>query len=89
MKLPLDMFLRDHVFHLERALVFSKTNGDGLSELGAKPGFYLDGIYLSPGLRYKENVLVLDYEAVRTTSRLFWVPKNFLLPGLQNRHFLT
>ena len=30
---------------------------------------------MSPGLRYKGSLLILDYEALRTRSHLYWVPK--------------
>ena len=39
-----------------------------------KPGFFA-GWHLAPGLRYRGNLLIVDYEAVRTRAHLHWIPK--------------
>ena len=56
------------------ALVFFKAKGDGLSEACTKPGIFA-GWRISPGMKYKGSVLVLDYESLRNRSHLYWVPK--------------
>ena len=54
--------------------MFYKAKGDGLSEASTKPGIFA-GWHMSPGMKYKGSLLVLDYEALRNRSHLYWVPK--------------
>ena len=56
------------------ALVFYRAKGDGLAEPTTKPGLFV-GWHLSAGLRFKGNLLIIDYEATRTRAHLHWVPK--------------
>ena len=55
------------------ALVYYRAKGD-IGEPTTKPGLFA-GWHLSPGLRYKGNLQIIDYEAVRNRSHLHWVPK--------------
>ena len=56
------------------ALVFYRSKGDGMAEPTTKPGLFA-GWHLAPGLRYKGNVKILDYESVRERSHLHWQPR--------------
>ena len=56
------------------ALVFYRSKGDGMAEPTTKPGLFA-GWHLAPGLRYKGNVKILDYETVRERSHLHWQPR--------------
>ena len=58
------------------ALVFYKAKGDWLSEASAKPGIFA-GWTISPGMRYKGSLLVLDYESLRNRSHLYGCPSRF------------
>ena len=49
------------------SLVFYKAKGGELSEVNTKP--------ISPGVKYKGSILVLDYQSLRNRSHLYWVPK--------------
>ena len=55
------------------ALVYYRSKGD-LGEPTTKPGIFA-GWHVSPGLRYKGNLQIIDYEAVRTRAHLHWIPK--------------
>ena len=55
------------------ALVYYRAKGD-LGEPTTKPGIFA-GWHLAPGLRYRGNILIVDYEAVRTRAHLHWIPK--------------
>ena len=55
------------------ALVYYRAKGD-LGELTTKPGLFA-GWHLQPGFRYRGNLLIVDYEAVRTRAHLHWIPK--------------
>ena len=56
------------------ALVFYRVKAEGIAEPSTKPGLFC-GWHLSPGLRYRGNLVVLDYEAVRQRSHLHWNAK--------------
>ena len=56
------------------ALVFYRVKAEGIAEPSTKPGLFC-GWHLSPGLRYRGNLMVLDYEAVRQRSHLHWNAK--------------
>ena len=56
------------------ALVFYRARGDGMAAATTKPGLFI-GWHLSPGLRYRGNLLLLDYESIRGRNHLYWVPK--------------
>ena len=51
------------------ALVFYRAKGDGMSEPTTSPGLFA-GWRIDSGLRYRNVVQVLDYEAVRQRSHL-------------------
>ena len=54
--------------------MFDKAKGDGISEPSTRPGIFA-GWHVSPGLKYKGSLLILDYGALRARSHLYWVPK--------------
>ena len=56
------------------ALVFYRSKGDGMAEPTTRPGLFA-GWHLSPGLRYRGNVKILDYESVRERGHLHWQPR--------------
>ena len=56
------------------ALIFYRAKSDGMAEPTTRPGLFV-GWNLSPGLRYRGNLLIVDYEAARTRAHLHWVPK--------------
>eukprot|EP00435_Cladocopium_sp_Y103_P021086 s1173_g5.t1 len=55
------------------ALALYRSKGGGMAEPTTRPGLFA-GWHLAPGLRYKGNVKVLDYEAVRGRPHLHWEP---------------
>ena len=55
------------------ALVYYRAKGD-LGEPTTKPGLFA-GWHLAPGLRYRGNLLIVDFEAVRTRAHLHSIPK--------------
>ena len=56
------------------ALIFYRAKGDGMAEPTTKPGLFA-GWKLESGLRYRDAVLVLDYDATRHRAHLHWQPK--------------
>ena len=56
------------------ALVFYRSRGDGMASPTTKPGLFI-GWHLSPGLRYRGNLMVIDYDAIRGRNHLYWVPR--------------
>ena len=55
------------------ALIFYRAKGDGMAEPTTKPGLFA-GWKLESGLRYRDAVLVLDYDATRHRAHLHWQP---------------
>ena len=55
------------------ALVYYRAKGD-LGEPTTKPGLFA-GWHLAPGLRFRGNLLIVDYESTRTRAHLHWIPK--------------
>ena len=73
------------------ALVFYRSRGDGMASPTTRPGLFI-GWHLSPGLRYRGNLMVIDYDAIRGRSHLYWVPrilheKEAFLPPMQHVEF--
>ena len=56
------------------ALVFYRAKNDGMSEPTTKPGLFA-GWKLESGMKFRDSILVLDYEATRHRTHLHWVPK--------------
>ena len=56
------------------ALIFYRAKSDGMAEPTTKPGMFA-GWKLESGLRYRDAVLVLDYDATRHRAHLHWQPK--------------
>ena len=56
------------------ALVFYRSRGDGMASPTTRPGLFI-GWHLSPGLRYRGNLMVIDDGAIRGRNHLYWVPR--------------
>ena len=59
------------------ALVYYKCKGDGLSEPTTKPGLFA-GWKLESDWRYKDVMLILDYEAVRHQKHKYNEPLDIM-----------
>ena len=57
------------------ALVFYRAKSDGMAAPTTRPGLFA-GWRVDSGLRYRNVVQVVDYEAVRTRAHLHWSPKD-------------
>jgi len=73
------------------ALVYYRAAGDGLAEATTKPGLFA-GWKLESGLRYRDTVLILDYEAIRLRQHKHWEPrtihqKEVFFPPVEHMEF--
>ena len=57
------------------ALVFYRAKSDGMAAPTTRPGLFA-GWRVDSGLRYRNVVQVVDYEAVRARAHLHWSPKD-------------
>ena len=57
------------------ALVFYRAKSDGMAAPTTRPGLFA-GWRIDSGLRYRNVVQVVDYEAVRARAHLHWSPKD-------------
>ena len=56
------------------ALVYYKSKADGIAEATTKPGIFA-GWKLEAGLRYRQVVMILDYDQMRLRAHKHWEPK--------------